>query len=65
MSDLVQSKGAVALVTTEKDRMRIPESFANNIPIYILKIKMELQGNGKTLDTLLKPITAFRRGIKK
>jgi tetraacyldisaccharide 4'-kinase len=65
MADLAQSKGAVALVTTEKDRMRIPESFANTVPIFILKIKMEIQGNGETLDTLLKPIMAFRRGTKK
>jgi tetraacyldisaccharide 4'-kinase len=64
MSDLAQSKGAVALVTTEKDRTRIPESFANNIPVYILKIKMEIQGKGKALHTLLQPVTAFREGIK-
>jgi tetraacyldisaccharide 4'-kinase len=64
MSDLARSKGAVALVTTEKDRMRIPESFTNNIPIFILKIKMEMQEE-KALATLVKPITAIRRGIKK
>lgn len=63
MFALAESRGAVALVTTEKDRMRIPVPCSLKIPIYILKIKMELQDNQEALKTLLKPIKTAEKEI--
>jgi tetraacyldisaccharide 4'-kinase len=64
MTELAQSRGAVALVTTEKDRVRIPSEFTNNIPVYILDIEMALQGGRETLETMVRPVMVTRKGTK-
>jgi tetraacyldisaccharide 4'-kinase len=58
MSELAESKGAVALVTTEKDCIRISLPCSLKIPIYILKIKMELQDDQEAIRSLVKLITS-------
>ena len=45
--------GAVALVTTEKDGVRIPRSIDCKIPIYFLRIELEIGGGIENLKKVL------------
>jgi len=45
-----------AVVTTEKDSIRVPIQKTWKIPMYFLRIECELKENGDTLESILKPV---------
>ena len=47
---------AEAVVTTEKDSIRVPIQKTWKIPTYFLRIECELKENGDTLESILKPV---------
>ena len=51
-----QQKGATALVTTEKDGVRLPILPKYKIPIYLLKIDLEIEGGIGKLKRLILPV---------
>ncbi len=51
-----EQKGAVALVTTEKDGVRLPVLPEHKIPIYLLKIALEIEGGIEEFKKLIDPV---------
>lgn len=56
ITTIAKRMGAVAMVTTEKDGVRIPGSFVSRIPIYFLRIELEIGGGMEDLKEVLYPV---------
>jgi tetraacyldisaccharide 4'-kinase len=48
--DIGQTRGATFAVTTEKDAVRMPNDFTAEIPVYFLKIDIEITAGEKTFE---------------
>jgi tetraacyldisaccharide 4'-kinase len=56
IADRAESHGAVSVVTTEKDAVRITDQWKGKLPLYYLRIKMEIEGGGKKLQKVFRPL---------
>jgi tetraacyldisaccharide 4'-kinase len=59
---LAASNGAVAVVTTEKDAMRIGGSWTGAVPLYDLAIRLEIEGGAAKLRSAFGPLLRKRAG---
>jgi tetraacyldisaccharide 4'-kinase len=56
VAGLAASHGAVAIVTTEKDAMRIGGSWTGEVPLYDLAIRLEIEGGAEKLKAVFGPL---------
>jgi tetraacyldisaccharide 4'-kinase len=61
VAGLAASHGAVAVVTTEKDAMRIGGSWTGEVPLYDLAIRLEIEGGAENLRRVFGPLLMERR----
>jgi len=61
VAQLAASHGAVAVVTTEKDAMRIGGSWSGAVPLYDLAIRLEIKGGTQKLKSVFGPLLKRRR----
>jgi len=54
--DTAKREGAEAIVTTEKDGIRLPEPLKCSIPLYSLKIKLLFKGGTREIKRILSPV---------
>lgn len=60
VGQLAASHGAVAVVTTEKDAMRIGGSWSGDVPLYELSIRLEIKGGQEKLKSVFRPLLQKR-----
>ena len=52
LSDQINSSNCIAVITTEKDLVKLPNSFLAEFEIYVIKIEMEFENEGAILDLI-------------
>ena len=59
--ETAKGAGAEAIVTTEKDGIRLPESMQCSIPLYSLKIKLQFKEGIREIKKFLNPVLRIKR----
>jgi tetraacyldisaccharide 4'-kinase len=63
ISERAEAHGAMSIVTTEKDAVRIPHRWRGKLSLYYLRIKIEIKGGGKPLRKVFGPLMKSMIGI--
>jgi len=58
LSAQIKSSNCAAIITTEKDLVKLPDSFLDEFDTFMIKIEMEFETKGAVLD-MIQPV--FRK----